>query len=250
MKIFGIIGFPLEHSFSPTYFKRKFQSENLSGYDYRLFTMKDVKQIRALCCSMPELSGLNVTIPHKINIIEFLDEIDEQAANIGAVNTLKITHLSDRVHIKGYNTDCDGFNEVLKTYDLSRHKKALVLGTGGAALAVAFALRKHNITTTFVSRKAQQKDILNYSSLSSEVMTSHTIIINATPLGMFPNINDCVNIPFNLTGRNHLFIDLIYNPETTKFLKNAQKQNALTCNGIGMLHAQAEKSWQIWNENQ
>ena len=190
------------------------------------------------------LKGLNVTIPYKEQVIPFLDKVNKKAQAIGAVNTIRITKKGKLV---GYNTDCYGFKKTLKPFIKSHHKKALILGTGGASKAIAYTLDEMGITYQYVSRKLSDGVGFSYETLTEDDISDNQIIINSTPLGTFPNIEDCPNIPYHAINEKHILFDLIYNPEETKFLKLGNKNQATTINGLRMLEFQAEKAWSIWN---
>ena len=243
MRRFGLIGYPLGHSFSGKYFAAKFERENIVDARYALFELPDIAGFPSLLMRNPELQGLNVTIPHKQSILPFLDAIDPVAANIGAVNTVKITNGK----CTGFNTDYLGFRDSLRNFcpDLT-FVKALVLGTGGASKAVQAALQELQIPFKIVSRSPQNEQ-LSYAELSPEIMAAHQLVINTTPLGTFPKVDSCPEIPYqNLTEKHYLY-DLVYNPEETLFMKNGRELGAKTKNGYEMLVLQAEAAWQIWN---
>jgi len=242
MRHFGIIGNPLSHSFSPAYFSQKFAQEHIQA-TYEAFPLASITDLPDLLRDHP-LSGLNVTIPYKTSILPYLNEISPAAAEIGAVNCLKI----DGNHLSGFNTDHYGFSESLQPLLLPHHQRALILGTGGAAQAVQYALKQLNIPFTSVSRTASDADnIITYGSIDQAVMEQHQIIINTSPLGMFPLVDDYPPIPYEFLGERHLLYDLIYNPAITRFLRKGKQRKATIKNGLEMLHLQAERSWGIWN---
>lgn len=249
MRLFALIGYPLTHSFSKKYFTEKFEREGISNCRYELFELPDYKNFPDLIASHPDLIGLNVTIPHKQNIIPFLDELDAaSAARIGAVNTIKI--LADG-RLKGYNTDYYGFRlsleQWLQSLNLSiEGLKALVLGNGGAAKAVFAALEDIQISYQIVSRQKTATTI-TYEDLTKDVIASHHLIINTSPIGTYPKVDECPVIPYEWLNEKHLLYDLVYNPAETLFLKKGKQQNAQTHNGLPMLQLQAEKAWEIWN---
>ncbi|MFN4083274.1 MAG: shikimate dehydrogenase family protein [Bacteroidia bacterium] len=241
-KVFGLIGFPLKNSFSKDYFNKKFATLNLP-YIYKNFEHSTIEDITQLLKAEPNLKGLNITIPYKEKVLKYLDEIDNAALQIGAVNCVKISNGK----LKGYNTDVIGFSQSFVGWAepaLKNTSKALILGRGGAAKAVAFALKQLKVECTFVSRNGS----LTYNNLNEDIISSHNIIINCTPVGMYPNIDDCLNLPYNKLTTKHYCYDLIYLPEETLFLKKAKQQGAKTKNGLEMLHLQAEAAWNIWNE--
>jgi len=246
MKTYGIIGFPLSHSFSKKYFDNKFLKENIFGSEFRVFEMENVLGIRGFIASHPNLCGLSVTIPHKEIILNYLDEIDEDAKIIGAVNCIKVSQKNNKPFLSGYNTDTFGFENSLKPILKPHHKKALILGTGGAAKAVAFTLDKLNIEYLFITRKPTGCKHIRYSILHEGILNEHTLIINTTPLGMFPNIDSCPDIPYQFLSEKHLLFDLTYNPEETLFLKKGKDKGAIIKNGLEMLHLQADRAFEIW----
>ncbi len=242
MNNFGLIGKDISYSFSELYFTEKFKNSDIKNTKYKTFDIENIDNIKELI-SNENLSGLNVTIPYKQEILPFLDQLNSTSAQIGAVNCIKVMKNGT---LKGYNTDYYGFKDSLKPYLQKHHTHALILGTGGASKAVAYALDRLNIKYKFVSRKPAQGQ-LNYTNITADVILKHTLIINCTPLGTYPNITACPNIPyFNIT-RRHLMYDLIYNPEVSAFLAKGQSQGATIVNGGEMLRIQAEKSWEIWN---
>lgn len=245
MKGFGLIGFPLTHSFSKKYFTQKFEKENIQGCVYELFEIESVDLFPALIASNPEVIGFNVTIPHKQNIIPFLSRLDDSAKFVGAVNVIKKETNGEWV---GYNSDYYGFMESLKGFIPANYGKikALILGTGGAAKAVEAALKTMNIDYIQISREAKN-NILAYLDLSNELIETHKLIINTTPLGMYPNIDAAPALPYEAIGGSHFLFDLVYNPAETLFLKKGKHNGAKTQFGLEMLHFQAEKAWEIWN---
>jgi shikimate dehydrogenase len=244
MKKFGLIGFPLAQSFSKKFFTAKFEKEKIEA-QYDLYELKDISEFIDLIKDR-ELCGLNVTIPYKEKIIRFLDEIDETATKIGAVNVIKFIRSGEKVKLKGYNTDAIGFENSLKPFLKSQYKNALILGTGGSSKAVDYVLRTHGIKTTFVSR-TPEKSQLSYDQLTRRVLNKNQIIVNATPLGMFPIVDECPEIPYQFLTANHFLYDLVYNPVETLFLKKGKEQGAQVFNGRSMLNDQALASWEIWN---
>jgi shikimate dehydrogenase len=248
MRVFGLIGFPLSHSFSPDYFAQKFSKEGIEDAGYRLFPIENIDKINGLLSSENTICGLNVTIPYKQQVIPYLDEVDETARAIGAVNTICVFRSAAGYKLKGYNTDVIGITDSLKGQE--HHKKALVLGNGGASKAVIFVLNQLHIDYTIVSRNPKAFNQISYNQLSEKIILENTLIINTTPLGMSPNTNDCPPIPYHAIGEHHFIFDLIYNPKETLFMKNAHKRGAQTINGILMLYSQAEASWQLWNKTE
>jgi shikimate dehydrogenase len=246
MKLLGLIGYPLSHSFSVNYFSSKFRKENIKDYKYRNFPLQDLSGFRQLIDTFPELCGLNVTIPYKEKIIFYLDKIDPVAEKIGAVNTVKFIQDGSRKVLVGYNTDCYGFRNSLVPNLDSRHKNALILGTGGASKAVSFVLEEMGIKFLFVSRKPESGE-LSYQDLCLSVIQKHLLIINTTPLGTFPDVKSFPDIPYDLLTPDHILFDLVYNPPETEFLRFGRLKGTKCINGQKMLELQAEKSWEIWN---
>ncbi|SKB88209.1 shikimate dehydrogenase [Soonwooa buanensis] len=236
---FGLLGKNISYSFSKKYFEEKFKKLFLQNHSYNFFDVQDLNKISDLF-NTSELKGFNVTIPYKEAIIPFLDELSEEAEKIGAVNCVK---LIDDKKI-GFNTDAFGFEKSLLIHKKPHHTKALILGDGGAAKAVKFILEKHNIDYKTVSRKSE----LNFENLTSDIVSEHFLIVQCTPVGTFPNVDDCIKFPFEALTSQHYIIDLIYNPTETSFIKNARKQGAITMNGYYMLEQQAEKAWSIWTK--
>lgn len=239
---YGLIGYPLTHSFSPSYFNNKFQHEGVDAV-YHSFAIPDIEHFTTLLQTHPHLSGLNVTIPYKQSVISYLNELDTVAEVIGAVNCIAITN----GNTKGYNTDVIGFEQSLLPLLQPHHTHALVLGTGGASKAVRYVLHKLDIAYQMVSRTKGPAN-LTYHDLTDELIAAHPIIINTTPQGMYPYVDKAPLIPFTSVGSGHLLYDLIYNPEETLFLRTGKIQGAQTRNGLEMLHLQAEAAWRIWNQ--
>ncbi|ASZ11368.1 shikimate dehydrogenase [Chitinophaga pendula] len=242
MKVYGLIGYPLGHSFSKGFFADKFAREGISGCVYENFPLADISAFPALLADQPALCGLNVTIPHKEVVIPYLDELSDAARHIGAVNCIKITEGRKT----GYNTDVIGFSRSLTPLLQPHHTQALVLGTGGAAKAVLYALQQLSIGYTVVSRQAGNHTI-DYTAVDAALLETHTLIINTTPLGMYPKVETAPELPYAALGSRHLLYDLVYNPAMTRFLEYGAAQGAATKNGHEMLVLQAEASWEIWN---
>lgn len=241
---YGLIGKSLKHSFSKSYFEKKFKAEGLEGYAYQNYELDTIDQLPALLADAQELKGLNVTIPYKESVIPFLDALSPEAREIGAVNCIKI----EQGTLTGHNTDAYGFAQSIKPFLDVNHQRALILGTGGAAKAVSYALKKVGVDVFFASASGKKAgNILHYSEINDRVMGSFGLIINTTPLGMLPHENECPALPYPMFTPEHLAYDLIYNPEETLFLKQAKAYGAVTMNGLSMLKLQAEKSWEIWN---
>ncbi|MCU0325201.1 MAG: shikimate dehydrogenase [Spirosomaceae bacterium] len=261
MNLFGLIGYPLTHSFSKGYFTEKFQNLGIADtHGYEKFEMQNIEDFSELIQNNPDLRGLNVTIPHKQNVIGFLDEIEDSAKKIGAVNVVKV--LPDN-RLKGYNSDYYGFKNSLEEWFVTPDRdlpsdvlnpvrglsaKALVLGDGGAARAIKVALEDLGIEFKVVARRRITDETILFEELTEEIIKTHQLIINTTPLGTFPKVEECPEIPYQFLTENHYLYDLIYNPAETLFMKKGLEKGAKAMNGLRMLHLQAEKSWEIWNE--
>lgn len=238
----GLIGKNIDYSFSSKYFTEKFEREAIDG-SYVNFDCQSPDEVKQLL-ERTDCSGFNVTIPYKETVMPYLDELNKHASSIGAINTIKRLSTGK---LKGFNTDYLGFRRSLKPFlEEQNHTHALILGTGGASKAIAYALELEDISFKFVSRNPE-KDQLAYDALNGAILSKHTLIINTTPLGTYPNITDCPKIPYRLLGKYHLLYDLVYNPVETQFLKNGKAQGARISNGYEMLKLQAEAAWQIWN---
>lgn len=246
MKTYGLIGYPLTHSFSKKYFTEKFENERIVDCKYELFSIEQAQDLLQILENDSSICGINVTIPHKVNVLSMLNEVDPAAAEIGAVNTINIKKVNGKNYLKGYNTDAHGFEESLKPLLKANHKKALIFGDGGAAKAVKYVLNKLGIAYQSVVRSPQAGKIL-YSDVTPEILSTHTLLINTTPLGTFPNVDAQPPIDYSILSDAHLAYDLVYNPLATAFLRKAAQQGATTINGLQMLHLQAEKAWFIWN---
>lgn len=242
-KIYGLIGAKLGHSFSKDFFSKKFAKEDISA-EYRNFEIDNIEKFSEII--EYGIYGLNITIPYKEQVIDFLDKIDPIAAKIGAVNVVKIVRNADNLETIGYNSDIVGFTESIRPLIENHHKKALILGTGGASKAVIEGLKLMNIRSQLVSR-TKSPNTITYSELSSNLLEEYTIIVNTTPLGMFPNTDSYPDIPYEFLSNKHLCYDLTYNPEETRFLKLSRDNGAKTKNGLEMLILQALESWRIWN---
>lgn len=237
-KKLGLIGRNISYSFSKKFFEDKFQKLMLKGYSYQIFDLTDINEVNKLF-SIPDLVGFNVTIPYKEKIIDYLDDLSDEAKKIGAVNCVLIENGKKT----GYNTDAFGFEKTLLLHKKPHHESAIILGNGGAAKAVKYILDKNNIPSITVSRNTE----VNYENLNSKTVEDHQIIIQCTPVGTFPNVEDCLDFPFDGITKNHLIIDLIYNPSYTQFIIKAAEKGGKTVNGYYMLEQQAEKAWEIWN---
>lgn len=246
MKIYGLIGYPLSHSWSSQYFTEKFTRESRKDESYRLFPLQDIRDFPSFISSIPFLNGLNVTIPYKEQIIPFLNELDPEAKEIGAVNTIKIIRKRGKIITRGYNTDASGFIRSLPSP--FRYKNALVLGTGGGSKAIVFALKKLGINVQKISRTSLDDHTILYQDVDDMIMKKFTLIINTTPLGMFPETEHCPPIPYQWINASHFLYDLIYNPVQTLFLKNGKARGANIQNGLEMLTNQADLADQIFQE--
>ncbi|MCB9291975.1 MAG: shikimate dehydrogenase [Lewinellaceae bacterium] len=244
--LYGLIGYPLSHSFSRRYFNEKFRQEKMSDHHYELFPLEDIGELPALLAAHSNLKGLNVTIPYKQQVMAYLDELSEGAAAVGAVNTIKIR----QGKLTGYNTDVYGFEQSLRQFleesNAVAGLQALVLGTGGAAKAVVYVLARMGIPYRMVSRR-EAPGQLTYPELNETLIQDYRLIVNTTPLGMSPKVETCPDIPFQHLGPKHLLFDLVYNPEETAFMARGKQRGATARNGLQMLHLQAEKAWEIWN---
>lgn len=240
-KKYGLIGKVLTHSFSQSYFTQKFENENINA-QYENIELAAIEDVRNYLTD--QYQGFNVTMPYKEAIIPFLDGLSEEAKEIGAVNTIKIIDGQSF----GFNTDVFGFQQMIKPFFESQHERALIIGTGGAAKAVAFVLENIGVTPIYLSRNPKGSTEFGYEDLNENMIRFNKIIVNTTPLGQFPMVDDCVKIPFEAISEQHLVVDLIYNPKETLFLKNAKAHGAKVLNGLTMLHQQAEKAWEIWNK--
>lgn len=257
MRLFGLIGFPLSHSFSVNYFTEKFQREHIGDALYKAFPITDISLLPNLIKCHPNLAGVNVTIPYKEKVMSLLDELDETARTVGAVNCISIyTQNSGSPKLKGYNTDVYGFRQSIKPFLASHHEKALILGTGGASKAVEHVLREIGVECVFVSRsafdyaqsdKGSKRTVLSYGDLNEHVMAMCKLIVNCSPVGTWPEVHASPAIPYEFVSADHFLYDLIYNPEETEFLKHGKAKGAMTMNGLDMLKLQAEEAWKIWN---
>ncbi len=246
MDIYGLIGATLGHSFSKSYFNEKFDNEHIDA-KYLNFEIPNIGELKAVLDTNPDLKGLNVTIPYKQQIIPYLNEITKEAKEIGAVNVVKVTRKKDKIHLKGFNSDVVGFTESIRPLIEPCHKKALILGTGGASKAIAYGLKSLGIEYKFVSR-SKKADCLIYEEITPEVVKEYKVIVNCTPVGMYPNTDSCPQLPYSAMDSRNLLYDLIYNPDETLFLSKGKEQGAITKNGLEMLLLQAFASWEFWNE--
>ncbi len=246
MDRYGLIGYPLGHSFSRNFFNRKFNSEHIQA-TYDNFPLRSLEELRPLIEGIPLLKGFNVTIPYKQQIIPMLDQISDNAKAIGAVNVVRIERNGQEISLHGYNTDAPAFAQSLQPLLQPHHRSALILGTGGASKAVEYALQGLGIGSKCVSRTAKP-GCLTYEQVTLELLNTHHIIVNCTPLGMYPQADNCPPIPYQAIGSRHLLYDLIYNPEQTLFLRNGEERAAQVKNGLEMLHLQALATWEIWKK--
>lgn len=246
MDKYGLIGYPLGHSFSISYFNEKFSNEGLDSI-YENYEIPSIDNLIEIIATNHELKGLNVTIPYKEKILPFLDMITPEAQAIGAVNVVKIIRKGNKIQLKGYNSDVIGFTQSIEPLLDKQHKKALILGTGGASKAVDYGLKSLGIETQFVSRRKSDYAI-DYSELTPDIIKKYKIIVNCTPCGMFPKTDDCPNIPYEGIGEGHLLYDLLYNPDETLFMRKGLEHGATVKNGLEMLLLQAFASWKFWNE--
>ncbi len=244
-RLFGLIGFPLSHSFSKQYFTLKFEKENIQDAVYELFPIENINRFPTFIAAYPELKGLNVTIPHKSSVIPFLGHLDKTASAVGAVNCIAI----DQGMLIGYNSDVIGFEHSLRRhYTFQQNKKALILGAGGAAKAAQWVLQKNGTEVVVVSRHSRDSKQIRYQEISNLNAFDFDLVVQTTPLGMWPNINEMPPIPLDWLQPNHLVFDLVYNPPETLLLRRAAERGCRTLNGLEMLHSQAEAAWEIWND--
>ena len=248
MRKFGLIGYPLGHSFSEKYFSEKFGRENIRDCSYDNYPLKSLDSFQDLITDNPELCGLNVTIPYKTKILKYVDETGPEIRDIGAVNVLKIKRKDGNILIYGYNSDVYGIRESLISYVKGTAKNALILGTGGGSKAVQYALAGMGMKITLVSR-TEKPGCITYKQIRREIIEDTYILVNTTPLGMYPDINSTPDIDYSLLNKDHILFDLVYNPEITTFLKMGQERGCKIITGMKMLHSQAERSWEIWNDN-
>ena len=247
MRKYGLIGYPLSHSFSKRYFTEKFDREGVGDAEYENYPLESIGELPELVRAEPALAGLNVTIPYKEKVIPFLDSLAGDATAVGAVNTIRISR-SGGLRLTGYNTDVWGFETTLRPLLKPWHTFALVLGTGGAAKAVGYVLKKLGMEVWFVSRHPRGDRAIRYNELTGLMLQKIKLIVNTTPLGMAPHTDTCPDIPYRYLTSEHLLYDLVYNPEETLFMKLGKERKATVVNGMQMLVQQAERSWQIWNE--
>lgn len=247
MKQFGLIGYPLGHSFSKNFFNEKFHSEDINA-EYLNFEIPTIEDFPKVIATHPNLAGLNVTIPYKEKVISYLDEVDKDAAAIGAVNVIKFVTQKGKTALKGYNSDVMGFTQSIEPLLEKHHTRALILGTGGASKAINYGLHKLGLETLFVSRNKNNDHTITYDEITPELMDEYKVIVNCTPVGMYPKADQCPNIPYQCLSPKHLLYDLLYNPDTTLFMKKGEDQGAIVKNGLEMLLLQAFGAWEIWNQ--
>lgn len=247
MRKFGLIGYPLGHSFSKKFFTEKFERESITDCIYENYPLTNIRELRMLVRKETDLSGLNVTIPYKSQVISYLDEVSDDASEIGAVNVLKIKRIGASIKISGFNSDITGIKDSLFSLLRPGIKKSLVLGTGGSSKAVCNVLDKLSVEYKLVSR-SPKPGCLTYSDLNGDIIQSHQLIINTTPVGMYPDTAGRPDLNYDYIGRNHVLFDLVYNPMLTTFLRLGKERGAVVLNGLKMLYRQAEKSWEIWND--
>jgi shikimate dehydrogenase len=248
MRKFGLIGYPLGHSFSKQYFTEKFLRENILDCSYDNFPLSDINQFEKLLSEEVNLCGLNVTIPYKSEIIKFLDSIDSEAEEIGAVNVIKFKVTDGKIKLYGYNTDVTGIRDSLSPFITNTVRNALVFGTGGSSKAVCYVLRKNGINITQISRE-RKSGMYTYPDINAEMLENTDLLVNTTPLGMFPDVTGKPDVNYCLLSDKHILFDLVYNPQITSFLKMGIERGCTTISGLKMLHSQAEKAWEIWNDD-
>ena len=249
MDRYGLIGFPLKHSFSKDYFNCKFASEGIDA-EYINFEITSIKELKSIIKNNPQLKGLNVTIPYKEQVIPYLDKLSDNARLIGAVNVIKIDRRKKKVILTGHNSDITGFKQSIEPLLKPHHQRALILGTGGSAKAIFYGLHQLGLGATYISRQKSSDHILVYSKLSPEILETNTVVVNCTPVGMWPKMDDCPAIPYHLLTDKHLLYDLLYNPNETLFMKKGEEQGATVKNGLEMLLLQAFAGWNIWRKNE
>ncbi|MBP3834468.1 MAG: shikimate dehydrogenase [Prevotella sp.] len=245
MDKYGLIGYPLGHSFSISYFNEKFESEGIDAV-YENFEIPQIDDVKEIIDSNPDLKGLNVTIPYKQQVLKYIKELSPEAKAIGAVNVIRIEHKGNKTVLKGFNSDVIGFTKSIEPILNTYHKKALILGTGGAAKAVQYGLQSLGIETLFVSR-TKKKNAITYEEVTADIVREYNVIVNCTPVGMYPHIDECPKLPYEAMDSHTLLYDLLYNPDETKFLRLGAGRGATVKNGLEMLLLQAFVSWEIWN---
>ena len=247
MDSYGLIGFPLKHSFSKGYFNDKFAAEGIDA-EYVNFEISSIKEFKSIVKNNPKLKGLNVTIPYKEQVIPYLDRLSENARLIGAVNVVKIDRQKGKLKLTGFNSDIIGFKESAEPLLQPHHKQALILGTGGSAKAIFYGLQQLGLPATYVSREKSSQQVLSYSELTPQLIEANTVIVNCTPVGMWPKVDECPHIPYQWLSDKHLLYDLLYNPNETLFMKKGEAQGATVKNGLEMLLLQAFAGWNFWQK--
>lgn len=245
MKQYGLIGHPLGHSFSRSFFTEKFAQEGIDA-EYLNFDIDSIEQLPQLLEEHPQLCGFNVTIPYKQQVMQYLDELSDEAREIGAVNVVRVMRSSDNTVLKGFNSDIIGFMDSIRPLLKPHHRRALILGTGGASKAIRVGLERLGLEWRYVSRTARDGQF-TYADITPEVLEEYTVIVNCSPLGMSPRIDSCPELPYRSLTSQHLLYDLVYNPEQTLFMRQGRRQGATVKNGLEMLHLQALASWKFWN---
>ncbi len=245
MDKYGLIGYPLGHSFSISYFNEKFESEGIDAV-YENFEIPQIDDVKEIIDSNPDLKGLNVTMPYQQQVLKYIKELSPEAKAIGAVNVIRIEHKGNKTVLKGFNSDVIGFTKSIEPILNTYHKKALILGTGGAAKAVQYGLQSLGIETLFVSR-TKKKNAITYEEVTADIVREYNVIVNCTPVGMYPHIDECPKLPYEAMDSHTLLYDLLYNPDETKFLRLGAERGATVKNGLEMLLLQAFVSWEIWN---
>ncbi len=246
MDKYGLIGFPLGHSFSKDFFNEKFANEGVNA-KYINFEIPSIDNLPEILDSNPELRGFNVTIPYKEKVISFLDSVSAEARAIGAVNVVKVTHKGNNTILKGYNSDVIGFTKSIEPLLDKNHKKALILGTGGASKAINYGLKSLGLQTVFVSRY-ERPGTIQYEKITPDIIKEYSVIVNCTPCGMYPHVDECPNLPYDAMNTHTILYDCIYNPDETLFMKKGKQYGATVKNGLEMLLLQAYASWDFWNE--
>lgn len=246
MDKYGLIGYPLGHSFSRNYFNEKFENEGIDA-KYINFEIPHIEDLTEILDTTPELKGLNVTIPYKEKVISYLDFISPEATAIGAVNVIKVEHKGNDVKLKGYNSDVIGFTRSIEAFLEPCHKKALILGTGGASKAINYGLKSLGLETVYVSR-FERPGTIQYEKITPEIIKEYNVIVNCTPVGMYPHTDECPELPYEAMDSHTLLYDLIYNPDETLFMKKGKEQGATVQNGLEMLLLQAFASWDFWHQ--
>lgn len=248
MDKYGLIGYPLGHSFSKSYFNEKFENEGINA-EYINFEIPTLDSLPEILASNPELKGLNVTIPYKEKVISYLDSISPEARAIGAVNVIRVDHKGNDTYLKGFNSDVIGFTKSIEPLLERFHKKALILGTGGASKAVNFGLKSLGLETVFVSR-FERPGTIQYSQITPNIIQEYNVIVNCTPCGMYPHIDECPQLPYEAMTSKNILYDLLYNPDETLFMKKGAQHGATVKNGLEMLLLQAFASWEFWHNKE